>query len=91
MAVKILPAEFSTDPIRKQRFEREAKVISGLNHPNVCTLHDVGTRTVSSIWLWSWWRVSTQDYGRRGKILRQVSLEMWSASGSCDHSYTIRS
>jgi len=40
VAVKILPAEFSADPIRKQRFEREAKTISSLNHPHICVLHD---------------------------------------------------
>src|SRR5271156_5506038 len=44
VAVKILPAEFSADPVRKQRFEREAKTISGLNHPNICVLHDVGSK-----------------------------------------------
>ena len=44
VAVKILPAEFSADPVRKQRFEREAKTISGLNHPNICVLHDVGSQ-----------------------------------------------
>src|SRR6202140_558193 len=44
VAVKILPAEFSADPVRKQRFEREAKTISSLNHPNICTLHDVGSQ-----------------------------------------------
>src|SRR5499425_1133185 len=44
VAVKILPAEFSADPVRKQRFEREAKTISGLNHPNICVLHDIGSQ-----------------------------------------------
>ena len=43
VALKILPAEFSADPVRKQRFGREAKTISSLNHPNICVLHDVGT------------------------------------------------
>jgi eukaryotic-like serine/threonine-protein kinase len=42
VAVKILPAQFSSDPVRKQRFEREAKTISNLNHPHICTLHDIG-------------------------------------------------
>jgi serine/threonine protein kinase len=44
VAVKILPKEMSADPARKQRFEREAKTISGLNHPNICVLHDVGSQ-----------------------------------------------
>src|SRR5215471_313875 len=42
VAVKILPAQFSADPIRKQRLEREAKTISNLNHPHICVLYDVG-------------------------------------------------
>src|SRR5712675_531063 len=42
VAIKILPAHLSSDPLRKQRFDREAKTISSLNHPNICVLHDVG-------------------------------------------------
>ena len=42
VAIKILPPHFSDDSTRRQRFEREAKVVSGLNHPNICTLHDIG-------------------------------------------------
>ena len=42
VAIKILPAQFSSDPLRKQRFEREAKTISSLNHPHICVLYDVG-------------------------------------------------
>src|SRR5713101_4546453 len=44
VAIKILPQQLSNDPVRKQRFEREAKTISGLNHPNICVLHDVGSQ-----------------------------------------------
>jgi eukaryotic-like serine/threonine-protein kinase len=42
VAVKILPSHLSDHPEAKQRFEREARAISSLNHPNICTLHDVG-------------------------------------------------
>ena len=42
VAIKVLPAHLSDDPDLKQRFEREAKAISALNHPHVCTLFDVG-------------------------------------------------
>jgi len=44
VAIKILPQQLSNDPIRKQRFEREAKTISNLNHPHICTLHDIGSQ-----------------------------------------------
>src|SRR3984893_4194489 len=44
VAIKILPAQFSSDAVRKQRFEREAKPISSLNHPHICVLHDVGSQ-----------------------------------------------
>ncbi len=44
VAIKVLPKEMSADAGRKQRFEREAKTISGLNHPNICVLHDVGSQ-----------------------------------------------
>jgi eukaryotic-like serine/threonine-protein kinase len=44
VAIKILPAQVSNDPVRKQRFEREAKTISSLNHPNICTLYDIGSQ-----------------------------------------------
>jgi serine/threonine protein kinase/Tol biopolymer transport system component len=42
VAIKVLPAEFAADAQFKIRFEREAKTISQLNHPNICTLYDVG-------------------------------------------------
>src|ERR1700686_1993275 len=44
VAIKILPAQFSCDPVRRQRFEREAKTISSLNHPHICVLYDVGSQ-----------------------------------------------
>jgi eukaryotic-like serine/threonine-protein kinase len=42
VAIKILPAHLSDDPEAKQRFDREARAISSLNHPHICTLYDVG-------------------------------------------------
>jgi Tol biopolymer transport system component len=42
VAIKVLPESFARDAILKERFEREARIISSLNHPNICTLHDVG-------------------------------------------------
>ncbi len=42
VAVKVLPLHLSSNPEVRARFEREAKTISSLNHPHVCTLFDVG-------------------------------------------------
>ena len=42
VAIKVLPEAFAKDAVLKERFEREAKTISSLNHPNICTLYDVG-------------------------------------------------
>src|SRR5437764_14024687 len=42
VAIKVLPAEFAQNAQFKVRFEREARTISQLNHPHICTLHDVG-------------------------------------------------
>ena len=42
VAIKVLLAHVADDPDFRQRFEREAKIISSLNHPHICTLHDIG-------------------------------------------------
>jgi serine/threonine protein kinase len=42
VALKTLRAHLSADPDRRARFVREARIVSSLNHPHICTLHDVG-------------------------------------------------
>jgi len=42
VAIKVLPEHLSSNPELKERFEREARSISSLNHPRICTLYDVG-------------------------------------------------
>src|SRR5437764_1872546 len=42
VAVKVLPPHLSNQPELRERFEREARTISSLNHPHICTLYDVG-------------------------------------------------
>jgi serine/threonine protein kinase len=42
VAVKVLPEHLSAHPDLKSRFEREARSVSSLNHPHICTLHDIG-------------------------------------------------
>jgi tetratricopeptide (TPR) repeat protein len=42
VAIKVLPPEWSSDQERRDRFEREARITSALNHPNLVVLHDIG-------------------------------------------------
>jgi serine/threonine protein kinase len=42
VAIKVLPSHLADNPGLKQRFEREARAVSSLNHPHICTLHDIG-------------------------------------------------
>jgi serine/threonine protein kinase len=48
VAIKILPAHLAGHPDACSRFEREARTISSLNHPNICTLHDIGSQDGTS-------------------------------------------
>jgi len=44
VALKVLPERLRDDPQLKNRFEREARAVSSLNHPHICTLHDIGSQ-----------------------------------------------
>src|SRR5512143_2280491 len=46
VAIKVLPASVAGDPERLTRFEREAKVVASLNHPNIATIYGVEDRAL---------------------------------------------
>jgi len=51
VALKILPAEMSDEPSRRQNLEQEARAVASLNHPHICTLHDIGAMPSGAVYL----------------------------------------
>ena len=48
VAIKVLTAHLADDPHARERFQREARAVAALNHPHICTLHDVGSHDPST-------------------------------------------
>ena len=73
VALKVLPEAFTADPDRLARFEREAKVLASLNHPNIGSIYGLeeaeGVRALSSNWSRGrrWRTASSRDRFRSTK------------------------
>jgi eukaryotic-like serine/threonine-protein kinase len=77
VAVKVLPAHLSSDPDLKLRMEREAKAISSLNHPHICTLHDIGSQDGVDFLVMEYLEGETlADRLRRGPIPLEEALKI---------------
>jgi len=71
VAIKILPASFSTDPVRLRRFEHEARAAGSLNHPNIVAVYDVGVHDASPYIVTEFLEGQTL----RDKLMPQLSVE----------------
>src|SRR5262247_2169281 len=77
VAIKILPAAFAADPERLARFEREAKVLASLNHPNIATIH--GFHEVDAVRFLAMELVPGEDLAerlKRGKLPVAEALDI---------------
>lgn len=78
VAVKILPAVSITDPEALGRFEREARILSGLNHPHILQIHDFGALSDGTLYLVTEW-AGGGDFAKRldGKAHPVAQVQIW--------------
>ena len=92
VAIKILPAELSTDSDRRVRFERETRAGAALLHPHICTLHDIGTHDRTMTGRRFWKRQYRLEYafrtgppctavvGQAGRVFRCEADDRWNCA-----------
>lgn len=88
LALKVLPAELTNDPDRRERLLHEARAASALNHPNILVVHDLGESSgvlfiamelIDGTTLREWWRTTRPSPHEILKMLRQATAALQAA------------